>query len=366
MTNKTWDRLMNFWIRLLTAVTLLIIAGLLIFVFYKGAGLIKPAFFTNDFDEATSYAQFELPAGDKGITVSKSAEGFVIEQIARDSALHHGVDSQGTAVEVKAGDLILSVDKEKYDALSAEEFEQLLAGLSGETTLKVRSAGGGIWPMLVTTLLTIGLTLLAAVPVGICAAVYLSEYAKQGRLVQLIRFSIECLAGIPSIIYGLFGMLFFVTCLRFNYSVLAGILTVSIILLPIIIRTTEEALRTVPVSYREGSLALGATKLETIVKLVVPNALPGILTAVVLSIGRVIGESAALLLTAGTVARIPNDLFQSASTLTVKAYTVAKETADIEMACAIGCVIIVIVLILNFCTRLLQRLGAASKGGKQG
>lgn len=357
---------MNFWIKLLTAVTIMVIAGLVIFVFYKGAGLLKPSFFTNGFDEETSYAQFELAPGGKGVTVSKSEEGFVIESLDRDSVLHHGVDSRGTSVEVKAGDLILAVDKEKHADKSAEEFEQFLTGLSGETTLKVRSAGGGIWPMLVTTLLTIGLTLLVAVPVGIFAAIYLSEYAKQGRLVQLIRFCIECLAGIPSIIYGLFGMLFFVTYLKLNYSVLAGVLTVSIILLPIIIRTTEEALRTVPVSYREGSLALGATKLETIVKLVVPNALPGILTAVVLSIGRVIGESAALLLTAGTVARVPDNLFQSASTLTVKAYTVAKEAADIEMACAIGCVIIVIVLILNFCTRLLQRLGAASKGGKQG
>lgn len=355
---------MNFGIRLLTAVTLLVIAGLVIFVFYKGAGLLNMSFFTNGFDEETSYAHFELAAGDKGITVSKSEEGFIIDHIARESVLHYGADSQGLAVELKAGDVILSVDKEKYADRSAEEFEQILTALSGETTLKVRSAGGGIWPMLVTTLLTIGLTLLAAVPVGIFAAIYLSEYARQGRLVQMIRFSIECLAGIPSIIYGLFGMLFFVTYLGLNYSVLAGVLTVSIILLPIIIRTTEEALRTVPISYREGSLALGATKLETIVKLVVPNALPGILTAVVLSIGRVIGESAALLLTAGTVARVPDDLLQSASTLTVKAYTVAKETADIEMACAIGCVIIIIVLILNFCTRLLQRLGAVSKGGK--
>ncbi len=357
---------MNFWIRLFAAVTLLIIAGLVCFVFYKGAGMIKPAFFTNNFDAETRYANFDLPLGDKGVMVSKSEDGFVIAHIDRNSPLHHGLDSRGTAVDIQKGDLIISVNQDKYEALSAEAFSEHLGTLSGETVLKVRSTGGGIWPMLVTTLLTIGLTLLLAVPVGIFAAIYLSEYAKQGRLVQAIRFSIECLAGIPSIIYGLFGMLFFVTYLRFNYSLLSGILTVSIILLPIIIRTTEEALRTVPVAYREGSLALGATKLETIVKLVVPNALPGIFSAIVLSIGRVIGESAALILTAGTVARVPENLFQSASTLTVKAYTVAKEAADIEMACAIGCVIIVIVLVLNFCTRLLQKLGAASKGGKKG
>lgn len=363
MTNKTWDRWMNFWIKSMTALTVLIIAGLICFVFYKGIGLITPSFFVTEYDESTSYAQMQLAEGDKGVVVEKGDEGFVITAIERNSSLHNGVDSRGAAVSVKRGDMILSVGQEKYEEMTAEEFVGVLKGLSGEVTLKIRSVGGGIWPMLVTTMLTIGLTLAVAVPIGIFAAIYLSEYAKQGRLVRIIRFSIECLAGIPSIIYGLFGMLFFVTYLRFNYSVLSGILTVSIILLPIIIRTTEEALQTVPVSFREGSLALGATKLETIFRLVVPNALPGILTAVVLSIGRVIGESAALVLTAGTAARIPQNLFQSASTLTVKAYAVAKEEANLEMACAIGCVIILMVLILNFCTRLLQKLGT-SKGGK--
>lgn len=362
MTNKTWDKWMNFWIKSATLLTVVVIVGLISFVMVKGIGHINAAFFFNDYDEKTVYAQFDLNSGDHQVTVEKTQEGYRVQSIAKSSDFKAGLDKKGDAFALSKGDTILSLDGEKQSELSAEEFQALLNSGSGMVTLKVKSAGEGIWPMLVATLLIIGLTLLVAVPIGIFAAIYLSEYAKQGRLVNVIRFSIECLAGIPSIIYGLFGMLFFVTYLQLNYSVLAGVLTVAIILLPIIIRTTEEALKTVPVAYREGSLALGATKLETIIKLVVPNSLPGILTAIILSIGRIIGESAALILTAGTVARIPSNLMESASTLTVKAYVVAKEEGNIEMACAIGAVIIIIVLILNFCTRAVHKLSTAKEG----
>ncbi len=209
------------------------------------------------------------------------------------------------------------------------------------------SGGGGIWPMIITTIYTIVISLLIATPIGILAAVYLQEYAKQGRLVRTIRFATESLTGIPSIIYGLFGAVFFVTTLKMGMSIIAASLTLTIMVLPVIIRTTEEALKTVPQSYREGSLALGTTKLQTLLKVILPSAMPGILSGIILSMGRIIGESAAIFLTAGTVAAMPESIFSSARTLTVHAYLVTQEAGDIELAAAIGVVLIVIILALN-------------------
>lgn len=207
--------------------------------------------------------------------------------------------------------------------------------------------GGGILPMIVTTILMIFISLLIATPIGILAAVYLQEYAKQGRMVRLIRYATESLTGIPSIIYGLFGAVFFVIYLKLGMSIIAASLTVAIIVLPVIIRTTEEALKTVPQSYREGSLALGTTKLQTLYKVILPSAMPGILSGVILSIGRIVGESAAIFLTAGTVAAMPDSIFSSARTLTVHSYLVTQESGDIGLAAAVGIVLIVIILVLN-------------------
>ncbi len=207
--------------------------------------------------------------------------------------------------------------------------------------------GGGIFPMIVTTILMILISLVIATPIGILAAVYLQEYAKQGRMVRVIRFATESLTGIPSIIYGLFGAVFFVVYLKLGMSIIAASLTLTIIVLPVIIRTTEEALKTVPNTYREGSLALGTTKLQTLYKVILPSAMPGILTGVILSIGRIVGESAAIFLTAGTVAAMPDSIFSSARTLTVHSYLVTQESGDIGLAAAIGIVLIAIILALN-------------------
>ncbi len=205
----------------------------------------------------------------------------------------------------------------------------------------------GIFPQIITTLYVIGLTLVIAVVIGIFSAIYLSEYAKQGKLVAVIRFAVDSLAGIPSIVYGLFGMLVFVGVLDLKYSILSGALTLSIMVLPTIIRTTEETLKTVPMSYREGSLALGATKLRTIFKTVLPSAISGIITAVILSIGRIVGESAALYFTAGMMADIPKSIFDSGRTLTVHMFLLAKEGIDFEPVFATGTVLIIIVLLVN-------------------
>jgi phosphate transport system permease protein len=203
-------------------------------------------------------------------------------------------------------------------------------------------------PMIVSTLYLVFLGILISTPIGICAAVYLVEYAKAGRTVRFIRFATECLSGIPSIIFGLFGMLFFVQLLKLKFSIVSGALTVSMMVLPTIIRTTEEALKAVPKSYREGSLGLGASKIRTIAKVIVPTALPGILTSVILSIGRIVGETAALIFTAGTVAKMPKGLMSSGRTLSVHLYLLAKEAISFQKAYATATILVIIVFVLNF------------------
>lgn len=217
------------------------------------------------------------------------------------------------------------------------------------------SGDGGIFPMILSTLYMVLVSIAVSTPIGILSAIYLNEYAKKGKIVEIIRFATECLSGIPSIVYGLFGGIFFVVTLKMQYSIIAGALTVAIIILPVIIRTTEEALKTVPNEYREGSLAMGATKFQTLYKVILPSALPGILSGVILSIGRVIGESAAVFLTAGTVASMPSTIFDSARTLTVHSYLLTKELGDISGAASVGIVLIIIVLFLNTAAKFIAK-----------
>lgn len=203
-------------------------------------------------------------------------------------------------------------------------------------------------PALINTFIMVVLTLLLALPIGVFSAIYLVEYAKRGsRFVKLIRMTTETLQGIPSIVYGLFGFLFFVIGLGWDYSLLSGVLTLSIMILPLIMRTTEEALIAVPDSYREGSFGLGAGKLRTVFRIVLPTAIRGILSGVILSIGRMVGETAALIYTAGTMARIPNNLFSSTRTLAVHMYALLNEGLYREQAYATAVVLLVFVLLMN-------------------
>lgn len=215
----------------------------------------------------------------------------------------------------------------------------------------------GIWPMIVSTLYMVAASIGVAAPLGIMTAIYLTEYAKVGsRLVKVIRFCTESLAGIPSIIYGLFGMTFFVVVMGFGYSILSGALTLSILILPVIIRTTEEALMAVPQTYREGSYGLGASKIYTIWRLILPSAMPGIVTSIILSVGRVIGESAPVFMTAGMVARIPESVFDSGRTLTVHLYKLTQELYTVHewnQAYATATILIVVVLVINLITKLI-------------
>ena len=203
-------------------------------------------------------------------------------------------------------------------------------------------------PAIVNTVIMTALSLLIAAPLGIFSAIYLVEYAKRGnKFVGVIRTTAETLSGIPSIVYGLFGMLFFVTALEWGYSLLSGSLTLAIMILPLIMRTTEEALKTVPDTYREGSFGLGAGRLRTVFRVVLPSAIPGILAGVILAIGRIVGETAALIYTAGTVAELPKDLMSSGRTMAVHMYALSSEGLHTNEAYATAVILLVTVLLIN-------------------
>lgn len=218
-------------------------------------------------------------------------------------------------------------------------------------------------PAIITTFILVFFTLLIAAPIGVFTAFYLVEYADKGnRFVNLIRIATDTLSGIPSIVYGLFGMLFFVVFLGFQYSLLAGIVTSVIMVLPVIIRSTEEALLSVSNSLREGSFALGAGRLRTIFRVVLPVAMPGILSGIILGVGRIVGETAALMYTLGTSTNLPTGPFQSGRTLALHMFVLAGEGLHVRESYATGVVLIVIVLIINgLSTWLSNRLTRGAK-----
>ena len=237
--------------------------------------------------------------------------------------------------------------------------------------LEYNSDNASLMPALINTLIITLLSLAIAVPFGIFAAIYLVEYAKKGsKLVKIIRITTETLQGIPSIIFGLFGLLFFSTALHWGYSLLAGAMTLVIMILPLIIRTTEEALMGVPDAYREASLGLGAGKLRTVFKVVLPSAIPGILSGVVLATGRIVGETAALIYTAGsvskvpsagTVAALPDGVLSSGRTLAVHMYVLSSEGLYMDQAYATAVILLIFVLMLNWISEVCaKRLSKAS------
>ena len=211
-------------------------------------------------------------------------------------------------------------------------------------------------PSLINTLIITALALLVSIPLGIGGAIYLAEYAKRNSvMVRLIRITAETLSGIPSIIYGLFGMMFFVNALSLKLSLLSGALTLALMVLPLILRTTEEALLSVPDSYREGSFGLGAGKLRTVMKIVLPPAMPGILSGIVLAIGRIVGETAALLYTTGTVAKLPENILSSGRTLSLHMYVLSGEGLYIGEAYATAVILLLFVLGMNGLSTLISK-----------
>lgn len=236
--------------------------------------------------------------------------------------------------------------------LTAEQFEW-----------KYTPENQSMMPAIINTLAMTVLTLLIAVPVGIFAAVYLVEYAKRGnKLVKVIRITTETLSGIPSIVYGLFGFLLFNMQLGWQYAMLGGIITLAIMILPLIIRTTEEALLAVPDSYREGSYGLGAGKMRTVFRIILPAAIPGIMSGVILSIGRIVGESAALIYTSGTFRSTPSGIWDSAATLTVHMYVQSNEGLHVNQAFASGVVLLALTFLINMASDLIERHIQKKKG----
>jgi len=217
------------------------------------------------------------------------------------------------------------------------------------------SAETGILPMIVTTVYLVIVSIAVALPIGLATAIFLNEYSGNSPIIRIMRLAIETLAGIPSIIYGLFGLIVFCRILGFGQSIVAGAFTLSIMILPVIIRTTEESLKSIPDSFREGSLALGATKLQTIFHVILPSALPGILTSVILAIGRVIGESAPVLLTVGLSKNLPRSIFESGRTLTIHLYYLTTEAVrpeDFGIAFATASVLVILVVVINSAAKI--------------
>lgn len=229
---------------------------------------------------------------------------------------------------------------------------------------KYTTENQSLTPALINTIVITLLSLLLAVPLGIASAIYLTEYAnKKSRVVSVISMTAETLSGIPSIVYGLFGNLFFLTALGWGYSILSGACTLAIMILPLVMRTTQEALVSVPASYREGSFGLGAGKLRTIFRVVLPSAVPGILSGVILSIGRIVGETAALVFTSGSVAKLATGLFSGGRTLAVHMYVLSGEGLYFDQAYATAVVLLVIVLIINLLSSAAaKRLTAGGHG----
>jgi phosphate transport system permease protein len=217
--------------------------------------------------------------------------------------------------------------------------------------------GGGILQPLVGTLVVAAVAIGVALPLGVGTAVYLTEYTRESRFTRLIRFGTDCLAGVPSIIFGLFGFIFFVSVLRWGWSVLSGGLTLAIMVLPTIIRTSEEAIRAVPRSHREVSISLGATRLEMVWTVVVPGALPGIVTGVMLSLGRAVGETAAVIYTAGSALNVPTSVFEPVRTMAVHFYVLAREGISEANAYGTAAVLVILILSINLVTYwLMDRL----------
>lgn len=381
MSRKLKDNLLNGLIWLSAAFSVGILITIVAFIFSNGWSKMSWDFLTNDYESQTQYVNvtshqsYTAPSSlssdalfseNLGIAIEPNEHGYEVAWIDDQSPVKTAKNNADEAFPVKVGYQLEQINGEGANLkIKADtDADDITNALNASDTLmiKVVSPGGGIFPMIVSTLMLILVALLFSAPVGILAAIYMVEYAKPGKLVNLIRFATEVLSGIPSVVYGLFGMLIFANTLKLGMSILSGGFTLMILLLPTMMRTTEEALKAVPMSYREASYGLGANKIQTLSKVVLPSAIPGILVGVILSIGRTIGESAALLFTIGTFAKLPVNptsghlsLFETGTSLTVRAYVEVKESGNVEMAAAIGIVILVIVFTLNLISRLISK-----------
>lgn len=396
MKRNTQDNFLKALVYLASSLSLLVLASLLVFMVQKGASSLSLDLFTNPYWSEPTAIQYDAiepsvyvePSDLAETAVFSEAYGFalmdsinpkneaVIELVYIDpnSALMEGTNLQvgheAEVVELTSG---LWVDKISYlntkgvvrsaGRIVGQDAQATIDALESAVSIEgayVQTQGGGIFGSLLATLYLIFVSLALALPIGIATAIYLNEYAKKNALTQWIRSSIELLTGVPSIVFGLMGVLvlFPITALLSaqGTSILLGGLTLAVILLPIIIRTTEESLKVVPQNFRDASLSLGANQSQTLFKIVLPSAIPGILTATLLGIGRIIGESAALIYTMGTFVSDDPHLLKGATSLAVQIWSIMSgDQPNFALASAISLVILGIVLILNFSVKLLAK-----------
>lgn len=330
-------------------VVLCSLLAILMFIFSNGIGSLSFSMLTTaDNYEVGNVVISELHPGDLQYEISTSK--VLVSNI--DSSLDMDTDLPITSSSQFEITRINNTPVSYFQ--TTDEIDSLLT--SGENVdLKIRLHEEGILSMIISTILLIIISLVVAVPLGVGSAIFLIEYPISTRLDNLIHFAINSLTAIPSIVFGLFGSLFFISVLGLPMSILTGALTISIMLLPVIIRSTEEALLSIPNHLRSASRGLGANEVQTIFKVVIPTAIPGIIVGIILAIGRIIGESAVLVFTAGTFDKLTLNPLNSSSTLTVKAYMLAKEYGDISGAAAIGIVIILIIICLNLVAKSVSK-----------
>lgn len=388
---KIYDITLDSLTYLASIIGTIILVLILGFVFRYGVRHLSFNFILGTFDAQPTWVKFEGKAEETfsrpndlsedvywsdrwgiGIVQKKDRSNknvVVVEHIHKDSPFKKGIKYNSSSEDGRT-DTILSLSQGIMISAYREEFrrpaskvETVFEHIQGrdELFLEMTVPAGGIRGAVIATLMMIGISLLLAIPFGVTIAIYFNEHARKTKVTLVMRSLIDMLAGVPSIVYGIVGMLLFFRYFPLGgadggYTILGGALTMVVILLPVIIRSTEEALMTVPQDLRQGSLALGANQTQTILKIVIPSALPGILTAVLLSIGRIIGESAALILVSGTVINDRPRLNQGGATLAVAIWKeMAGEQPNIRVAASISVLIIIIVLILNVLVKLTSR-----------
>lgn len=384
---KLKDGALNGLTGLSSLLSLVMLIGIILFITIKSVGSFDFRMITADYYETPYFAlvetnsdySFDLEDEDGvyysslygiGLKDDKDIEGnacISIVYIDNLSPMKNATDvSTGEKISISTGQIVKRV--QVYDGSSTTVLttkagaEEMVNGMDKGTTLKefyYSTMGGGIRGSLLTTVLLIGITLLIALPIGIIAALYLALYAKKNKITIILHSLIDMIAGVPSIIFGLFAVIVFIPFVsnmtgNSGGSILSGALTMAVILLPTIIKTTEESINNIPKGYQLSSLALGASQTQTTFKVILPNAIPGIITSVLLSIGRIIGESAALIFAIGTAIQDEVSLFGGSTTLAVHIWSILSgENPNYGMACSISFIILVVVLILNIAVKLI-------------
>lgn len=386
MDRKRKDLILNIITYLCSSFSIIVLLGLIIFLFSRGIDNLSFNMLTKDYYETPYFAYVEESSSfdlfDKdGIYYSKNfgiglkdsydlEKNAVVEIAYIDnlSPLKNAISHSGGRLEVKVGQIIKRIQVKNGEEIKietqrsgAEAMRDALDFGSEITELYYLDMGGGIRGSLLSTLYLIGLTLIIVMPIGIIAAIYLALYAKQNTFVKVLRSLIDMISGIPSIIFGLIAIIVFIPIVsgitkNNGGSIISGALTLSVMLLPTVIRTTEEAINNIPKSYKSASLALGASETQTTFKVILPNALPGILTSILLCIGRIIGESAALIFAIGTAIQDQIDITKGSTTLAVHIWSVMSgENPNYGQACAISLIILMIVLLLNILVKLVSK-----------